>query len=155
MPRRFIGSRPNGYQAEKIPHSAPARRAEDKTTRRSAAPNRHPQTKRRNRPRSCIHCCSRSQRIGGRAPHGRARQRGRADGGATESGETAGPDPDAGPVHALPVAGRDFAWVSNERARPVFDAFRLEITCDKPTHRPVPNNPHRRHNAEGGCGGRW
>jgi site-specific DNA recombinase len=41
-------------------------------TRRSAAPNRHPQTKRSYRLRSYVHCGACSRRMGGRAPHGRA-----------------------------------------------------------------------------------
>lgn len=41
-------------------------------TRRSAAPNRHPQTKRSYRLRSYVHCGACSRRMGGRAPHGRS-----------------------------------------------------------------------------------
>jgi hypothetical protein len=37
-------------------------------------------------------------------------------------------------LDALPVTCPDLARVSDERARELFDAFRLEITYDKPTH---------------------
>ena len=44
------------------------------------------------------------------------------------------PTPTPELLDALPVTGPDLARVSDERARVLFDAFRLEITYDKPTH---------------------
>ena len=46
------------------------------------------------------------------------------------------PHPAATPelLDALPVTGPDLDRVPDERARAMFEAFRLEITYDKPTH---------------------
>ena len=46
------------------------------------------------------------------------------------------PHPAATPelLEALPVTGPDLDRVSDERARAMYEAFRLEITYDKPTH---------------------
>lgn len=47
--------------------------------------------------------------------------------------EAQDPTPTPELLDALPVTGPDLARVSDERARALFDAFRLEITYDKPT----------------------
>lgn len=66
--------------------------------------------------------------------------------------ESQDPAPAPELLSALPFTGPDLVRISDARA--LFDAFRLEITYDRPTHRPVPGDPHRRHPAEGGRSGR-